>query len=289
MTRLPGLLHASAVLARFNMLKRTITGAVLVAVLVGFFFLRMIGDSVFHIAISLIAFIGTIEAVKMTGEKTASIQKAVCIISSAAICTLFFFAGIKGALIALITSLVAQFFIPVFARAKYSLESLSLSLFASIYPSALLIPLMMMNTLGSISTFALILTFVISPCADVFAYLVGRTLKGKKLCPEISPNKTISGAIGGLIGGIVGSIVVYLFTKNSFEFTLNITPYLFFAILGLIAALLTEIGDLVESFVKRAFNVKDSGKLFPGHGGVLDRFDGLIFASIFIYFIVALF
>jgi phosphatidate cytidylyltransferase len=256
---------------------------------VGFFFLRKIDEGFFHIAISLITVIGTLETVKMTGEKTATIQKAVCVIASAAICTAFYFAGVTGALIALITSLIVQFFIPVFARAKYSLESLALSLFASLYPSALLIPLMMMNTLGGISTFALILTFVISPCADVFAYLVGRTLKGKKLCPEISPNKTISGAIGGLVGGIVGSIVVYLFTKNSFTYTLNINPFVFFAALGLVAALLTEIGDLVESFVKRSFNVKDSGKIFPGHGGVLDRFDGLIFASVLIYFVVALF
>ena len=271
------------------MLKRTITGAVLVAVLVGFFFLRKIDEGFFHIAISLITIVGTIEAVKMTGEKTASIQKAVCIASSVAICALFYFANLTGALTTLIAFLIVQFFIPVFARAKYSLESLALSLFASLYPSALLIPLMMMNTLGDISTFALILTFVISPCADVFAYLVGRTLKGAKLCPEISPNKTVSGAIGGLIGGIAGSIVVYLFTKNSFTYTLNVNPFIFFAGLGLVAALLTEIGDLVESFVKRSFNVKDSGKIFPGHGGVLDRFDGLIFASVLIYFIVALF
>ncbi len=271
------------------MLKRTITGAVLVAVLVGFFFLRRLDSAFFHIAISLIAVVGTVEAVKMTGEKTALPQKITCVLSAVAISALFYFFNVTGALVTLAVFLIAQFFIPVFSRAKYDMESLTLSLFATIYPCALLIPLMMINTLGGISTFALILTFVISPCADVFAYLVGRALKGKKLCPEISPNKTVSGAIGGLIGGIVGSIVVYALTKNSFNYHLSLNPYVYFAVVGLAAALLTEIGDLVESFVKRSFGVKDSGKIFPGHGGVLDRFDGLIFASVFIYFVVALF
>ncbi len=283
------MLHASAVLARFNMLKRTITGAVLVAVLVGFFFLRKLDYAFFHIAISLIAVIGALEAVKMTGERTALSQKITCVLSAIAVCVSFYFFNATGALVALVIFLIAQFFIPVFARAKYGMESLTLSLFATIYPCGLLIPLMMINTLGGISTFALILTFVISPCADVFAYLVGRTLKGKKLCPEISPNKTISGAIGGLVGGIVGSVVVYALTKNGFNYHLNLNPYLYFAVVGLVAALLTEIGDSVESFIKRSFGVKDSGKIFPGHGGVLDRFDGLIFASVFIYFVVALF
>ena len=249
------------------MLKRTITGAVLVAVLVGFFFLRNIHPDLFLIAISLITVTGTLEAVNITGKKTHFSQKAVCL----AVC------------------LIALFFIPVFFRAKLSFESLAVSIFCLIYPAVLLLPLMQINRLGKISTFALILTFVISPCADVFAYLVGRTLKGKKLCPEISPNKTISGAIGGLIGGIIGSVVVYALTKNTFTYHLSLNPYIYFAVVGLVASILTELGDLVESFIKRAFNVKDSGKIFPGHGGMLDRFDGLIFASIFIYFVVALF
>ena len=271
------------------MLKRTITGAVLVAVCVGFFFLRNISADFFHLLISLIVIIGTVESVKITGEKTHLVQKVACVLSSVSLCLCFYFYNVTGALVSLVCFLFLLFFIPVFSRAKLNFESLTLSLFSAIYPSALLIPLMCINTLKDISTFALILTFVISPCADVFAYLVGRTLKGKKLCPEISPNKTISGAIGGLIGGIVGSIVVYALTKNTFNYHLTLNPYVYFGVVGFVASMLTELGDLVESYFKRAFAVKDSGKLFPGHGGMLDRFDGLIFASVFIYFVVVLF
>lgn len=271
------------------MLKRTITGAVLVALCVGFFFLRTLNSAFFHILISLIALIGTIEAVLITGEKTSFFQKIISVLCSFCVCLFFYLFKETGALISLCVFVIAQFFYPVFTRGNAKLESVAVAIFTCVYPSALLIPLMMTNTLGKISTFALILTFVISPCADVFAYLVGRTFKGKKLCPEISPNKTISGAIGGLIGGMVGSIVVYALTKNTFTYHLSTNPFVYFALVGLLASCLTEIGDLVESYIKRSFGVKDSGKIFPGHGGMLDRFDGLIFASVFIYFVVALF
>ena len=112
------------------MLKRTITGGFLVAVLVGFFFLRRLDSAFFHIAISLIAVIGTVEAVKMTGEKTAPAQKITCVLSAIAISALFYFFNATGALVTLAIFLIVQFFIPVFSRAKYNMESLTLSLFA---------------------------------------------------------------------------------------------------------------------------------------------------------------
>ena len=87
---------------------------------------------------------------------------------------------------------------------------------------------------------------------------------------------------------MVGAIVVYAILKDSFVYHLSTNPYVYFGIVGLLAAALTEIGDLVESFIKRSVGIKDSGKIFPGHGGMLDRIDGLIFASVFIYFVSAL-
>ena len=114
------------------------------------------------------------------------------------------------------------------------------------------------------------------------AYLVGMTYgkikKGnvKKLCPRLSPNKTVAGAIGGLIGGTAGSLIVYAIFKP--DLGLNL-PVLFFALTGLILALFTEIGDLLESFVKRRAGIKDMGKIMPGHGGIMDRIDGISLAG----------
>lgn len=105
---------------------------------------------------------------------------------------------------------------------------------------------------------------------DILAYFVGRAIGGPKLAPAISPGKTWSGAIGGTLAGIVfGSLVVYL---AGFGLTLGH--------LAVAAALsvFSQIGDLFESFIKRRFGVKDSSHLIPGHGGVMDRVDGLVFA-----------
>lgn len=124
----------------------------------------------------------------------------------------------------------------------------------------------------------------------MFAYLVGSLLKGKKLCPAISPNKTISGAIGGLLGGIAASVLTYvLLNAINYEFTLGIssTPLLvlFMVLSGAVLSAADELGDLVESFIKRKTGIKDMGTLFPGHGGMLDRIDGLSFVTLFSFVI----
>ena len=120
-----------------------------------------------------------------------------------------------------------------------------------------------------------IMTFAITWSADIAAYAVGNALKGPKLWPRFSPNKTWSGFIGGLVAAMaVGAAVSALPW-----FTLNV----FAAILvGLCGGLATMAGDLWESMLKRRFGVKDSGDLIPGHGGLLDRVDGLLFAVVVI-------
>ena len=113
---------------------------------------------------------------------------------------------------------------------------------------------------------------------DIGAFYVG-TYGGKhKLCPSISPGKTIEGAIGGLISNLaVGSIFKFLFL-SSLPWRMSL---LFFLVVGIAG----QIGDLFESQLKRASNFKDSGRLFPGHGGLLDRIDALLFAAPVGYFL----
>lgn len=101
---------------------------------------------------------------------------------------------------------------------------------------------------------------------DIFAYVAGKTIGGPKLAPRISPNKTWAGLVGGIVGATVfGALVAHLFRMGA--------PFLF---AGGLMGLAAQIGDLYESWVKRRAGVKDSGTLLPGHGGVLDRLDGLL-------------
>jgi phosphatidate cytidylyltransferase len=104
---------------------------------------------------------------------------------------------------------------------------------------------------------------------DIFAYFAGRSIGGPKLAPRISPNKTWAGLIGGMAGAaVVGALAAWLFGISA-----ELPDFLW---LGAPMGLLAQLGDLYESRVKRRLGVKDSGSLLPGHGGVLDRLDGLL-------------
>jgi len=114
-----------------------------------------------------------------------------------------------------------------------------------------------------------LMLFATTWAADIAAFLVGSTLKGPKLWPRFSPNKTWSGFIGGLAGAVAASVAVASKTQLSLVGA---------AAIGLAGGLATMAGDLWESMLKRRFGVKDSGDLIPGHGGLLDRVDGMMFA-----------
>ena len=120
--------------------------------------------------------------------------------------------------------------------------------------------------------------------SDGVAYFVGTFFGKHKLCPEISPKKTVEGAVGGVIGGAIVLVifaVVYhaIRTAGGLVFDVN---YVLLAICGLISGVLAIIGDLTASLLKRQHNIKDFGKIMPGHGGVLDRFDSVLFVAPFL-------
>ncbi|MBQ7633881.1 MAG: phosphatidate cytidylyltransferase [Alphaproteobacteria bacterium] len=140
---------------------------------------------------------------------------------------------------------------------------------------------------------------------DIGGLVVGCNLRGPKLAPKISPNKTWSGLIGGILLAVSVSIIFMYFCTEIMEipfydfskfryisfsykplqmqYEWNIDNQMFYAVLAVIIALLAQVGDLIESAIKRMAGVKDSSRLIPGHGGIFDRIDGLILASAFMY------
>jgi len=122
--------------------------------------------------------------------------------------------------------------------------------------------------------------FILAWTNDTFAYLVGKGFGKRKLMKKISPKKTIEGFFGGLVGALFASFIFFKFT--------SITEYslIFWLFLGLLVSVLGTIGDLIQSKFKRLAGVKDSGNIMPGHGGVYDRLDGIIFAGPFIYLFI---
>lgn len=128
--------------------------------------------------------------------------------------------------------------------------------------------------------FAIIFVFVIVWATDIFAYFCGKSLGGPKLAPSISPGKTWSGAIFGLIAGVGAGLCVVLLISSGGGY--------FVPILAVALSISSQVGDLFESWIKRRFGVKDSSNLIPGHGGFMDRLDGMIFASVAALFIALL-
>ena len=119
----------------------------------------------------------------------------------------------------------------------------------------------------------LVLAAVVAAC-DSAAYFVGRSVGGIKLAPKISPNKTVSGSVGGIVAAIAVMVGLTSVAALPFVAGLDVVTALY---LGCGVAILSQIGDLHESALKRRLNVKDSGAILPGHGGLLDRFDGYLF------------
>jgi phosphatidate cytidylyltransferase len=118
----------------------------------------------------------------------------------------------------------------------------------------------------------IIYLFAVVWASDIGAYAFGRLIGGPKLAPALSPNKTWAGAIGGLASAmVVGGFVAAAYTAD---------PLVVLVAISAFVAIAAQAGDLIESFAKRCFNVKDSGGLIPGHGGLLDRLDSLLLASL---------
>lgn len=126
--------------------------------------------------------------------------------------------------------------------------------------------------------------FVCPWFSDAAGYFVGRALGKHKLIPDVSPKKTVEGAIGGLVFGAIGMVLVGV-AANLID---GLTPnYIGLAILGLILAVISILGDLVASIIKRTYDIKDYGWLFPGHGGVMDRFDSTVAVAGFLLIAVS--
>jgi phosphatidate cytidylyltransferase len=131
-------------------------------------------------------------------------------------------------------------------------------------------------------------TFLVLPTvwiSDSGAYLIGSAIGKNKFAPRTSPNKTWEGYLGGILFGILGGIGLTMLYNNVFNAGLNITP-LEGALLALVLSALIPFGDLTESMIKRQAAVKDSGNLFPGHGGVFDRIDVLLWAAPIGYYLI---
>lgn len=167
------------------------------------------------------------------------------------------------------------FAVVVFSRGKIQITDATVFLMMTLYVTMAFTGILSLRRSGESGAYLYLLPFIGAWVSDTFAYFTGRLLGKHKLIPEVSPKKTVEGAVGGIVftaiayaiyGGIIG--------------TSGGTTYIMLAVLGALISVVSQIGDLIASVVKRYYGIKDYGKLFPGHGGVMDRFDSVIATSV---------
>jgi phosphatidate cytidylyltransferase len=177
----------------------------------------------------------------------------------------------------------AEATIYVFAFPKYKSAQLIAAVFSMLYAPMMLSFIYLLRTMPNGILLAW-LPFVAWIC-DTCAYFAGSALGKHKLCPQLSPKKTIEGAVGGVLGSaLAGVIFGILYVKNVDPGLGMASGVLIFGVITLISGMLSQVGDLIASGIKRDHDIKDYGNLIPGHGGIMDRFDSVIFITPLIFF-----
>ncbi|MDF2840919.1 MAG: hypothetical protein K0Q99_1691 [Clostridia bacterium] len=257
----------------FTRIISAIVGAPLIAL-----FLFVKGDYLYLFAgvLSLVGMYEYYRAIKATGVKTIDFIGYLFCIAFYILQLLYPTIEIFSKLAAFM--LIILFTYEIFTR-KSGVTGIVHTLFGFIYVSFLLAHILFINHLEN-SAILIWLPFLTAWFTDTAAYFTGISIGKHKLCPAVSPKKTIEGAIGGIVGSVILTTAfgVIMGTYNSEIGIHN------FVLIGLLCGIFSQLGDLAASYIKRNTNLKDFGNLIPGHGGILDRFDSILFTMPVVYY-----
>lgn len=179
--------------------------------------------------------------------------------------------------VVIVAAFLAFLFVYVFAFPKYHADQIMAAMFSFLYGPVMLSFLYLLREGLDEGIYLVWFAFLASWGSDTCAYCVGVLIGKHKMTPKLSPKKSVEGAAGGVLGAALLFVLYTYFVINRYtEITLSLP---FAAILGAVGALISMVGDLAASAVKRDHDIKDYGKLIPGHGGIMDRFDSVIVAA----------
>ena len=287
-------------------LQRLLTGLALLAVMLFFLlYLRKLCVHAFDVIGMFFVVMGGLEMHKALKSGGHNVMLAPLIVFFVTVYPLFFVLqwlnttrgvptnGTEGIMIA--TALAACTALGIFTfRHTHTLTDLGLTILNIIYPCVFVAMIMAINLYAG-NLLAILLLLAVPLLSDAAAYYVGSKFGKRKLCPTISPKKSVEGLYGGVVGALIaGAAVMLLF--DVFRVMDPIDPnglhalsdkwwlrVLLYAVLSVLVMIAGMVGDLVASWVKRQVGIKDYGKIFPGHGGVMDRMDSVIFAMPVVY------
>ena len=311
---------------------RIITGSAILLAVALMFVSRLLSLYIFDVFITICGVVACIE-IATTLTKANKPVNSIVACSMPVVLFLFFIIGILTCntlayyLISLSCVVVAYFILvfclTLFMNAKtknemiltrykkniycYSAIKALRSVFVLFYPAILFLSFCLINHFAEFInvakesvygvnlfvTFMLLFVFISTMFTDTFALVVGTLFKGPKLCPKVSPNKTISGAIGGVVFSLVGTFILFLIFNTNDSFSLAYETYATFSvwvliIMALVGSVIAQAGDILASYFKRKANIKDYGSFLPGHGGIMDRLDGMCCNAFFTFVLMCI-
>ena len=248
------------------------------------------GGMVLALTLYIISNIAFVELTKACGihqgEKYNALEITGLITIAAYYLLIYFAETHTYFMITVILLLMALMFVYVFSYPKYTANQVMTTYFCLIYAPVMLSFIFLTRQL-SYGVYLVWMIFISSWISDTCAYLVGVMIGKHKLAPQLSPKKSIEGSIGGIVGSaIVGFLFGYFLLDKAMG------GYMFGAalfVIGAIGSVISQVGDLAASAIKRNHGIKDYGHLIPGHGGIMDRFDSVIFTATMVYFLIILF
>ena len=256
------------------MLVRTLCALVALPILIA---VLILGGKLLYAAVLIISLVGLHEFYKAFSRDYMPSRTIGYLATIALYVNLYFTSSLNalGVIIALLIFVSLSFVV----FGKMAIGDAMTTILGFLYVPYMLSHLILISDFNKV--FFIWFPFIIAFSTDTFAYLTGKLLGKTKLIPSVSPNKTVEGSLGG----VIACLVLSYFYANTF-----MPEFQFYAIfLGLIGSILSQIGDLIASKMKRIFDIKDFGKIMPGHGGVLDRFDSLIIVLPLVYYFMVLF
>ena len=232
-------------------------------------------------AVAIVALISIYEILKCIGIKKLYISLPIYAAAAAAPFLVRYmedavaFATVAFAVFAII--LIYLFAVCVLSHGKFSFESLGTVFTASLYIIAAYASIVYVRDFEDHGKYVYLLIFIGAWVTDTFAYFSGMLFGKHKLIPDVSPKKTVEGSIGGTVFCSLAFVLFGVIMNTWFGADAN---FLLLAIGGVFMAVIAQIGDLIMSVIKRHYGIKDYGKIFPGHGGMLDRFDSVLIVSL---------
>lgn len=263
-----------------SFLTRTASGIVLVAVLLA---AGIVGGDLLYAFTFIISLVGVSEMLNVVGLRKSLIG------GFAYLGTIIYFILIRLTQaehieVFIIGYLMMILAVYVFSYPKYKTEEVMISIFSVIYVAVMMSFIYLTRTYNDDGIVNIWLIFLCSWGCDTCAYLAGVTCGKHKMAPILSPKKSVEGAIGGVIGAIMLGTLYGFIMRYKVDYFDN--PALVYGFLCGVGGLISMVGDLAASAIKRNYDIKDYGKLIPGHGGILDRFDSVLFTGPVIYFLI---